>query len=226
MISGYPAGGRDGKQATEREVYGIEPDELPDDFHRLEETKMSNAKNSDNPKSVKRLVMKDKRGLEILDEVMDDDVDYLAFGTQITDHLGHLFFKGVKPEDDRDLLDLDEEERDFATSRHCRGGYSAVDELIQAVIDKYDPSYIWAIGDHGFLRHDDGHSMRTALIEYRKDEDPDLSDAGCITDLRSIIRDRLDLPWIRESYSGETDTEVTEEEMEQVEDKLEELGYL
>lgn len=221
MVSGYPAGGRDGNEATEREVYGIEPDDLPSDFHRLEETQMSKS-GTENPKSVASLINKDMRGVEVLDELHDDE-EVLFFGTQLTDHVGHFFFE----KKDEDVEDLPDSEKDFAMSNSARAAYSAVDDLIQHFIDKYDPDYLWAIGDHGFMRHQSNHSMHTALIEYSRNNEPGLSMVDNISEFRAMVTRRLDIDQVSEQYDGQdTDTDVTEEEMEQVTEKLEDLGYM
>lgn len=231
MISGFPAGGRDGKGLTEREVYGLSPDDAPDDFHRMESTRMSHSDDAEYAKTLNNCFKKDRRGLEIFDGLLEGDEDVLMFGTKIADTVGHYFFENIQRglDEDTELLDLPREERDFATSGAARIGYAAVDYLIEGLIEEYDPEYLWAIGDHGFDRYQENghHAMPTAYLEYARDEKPAIGDATCITDLRDQMIRRLGLTRQTECFDGEeTDTEVTQEEIDQVTQQLEDLGYM
>lgn len=213
MIGGFPGGGKE--EIKENELYGLEPDQIPDGYLAVKDKKVSGE--TDSAVSIAKA---ESRKVNIFDEIVANsghDEDVLFYGTQMTDKAAHRFHlkKNGRGEGDYDYW------KSSVGTMTC----TKSDDIIEHMIEKYDPDRLVAISDHGIMRWEDNHSMRAMVMEYCKDGEIDLSEMESILDFRTHIQKLLGIPRRRETFK-ESDAEMTDEEREQVTERLEDMGYL
>lgn len=219
MVSGFPSGTDEGIE--ESELWGVGEEMFPDSYAEIQDHWI--AKHG----TAKGMLDAEDKKLDIMKSLVDatGEPDVLFYGTQLPDKMAH------------EVTDYDEDqEQDVATKPMMKLAYEKMDTVLGRVIDEYDPALVIGISDHGFQRHFGGHSMRSTIFEYVREDVPEMEPGDTfdgidsIVDFRDYFTDRLGIDQQRKGVQfqgddGEVD-QITEEEKEAAKEQLSDMGYL
>lgn len=219
MVSGFPSGTGD-SEVAESEVWGLEIDDLRDDWGDLKDDAV---RYEQTDRSAMRFMeAEDERWKSMRHTISETgiDADVVCYGTQFVDRLGHHF-----------------EGPDYDGKLHnealIRLAYEKVDHHIERAITEFGADVVVGISDHGFDIEANNHSMHPVAFEYTTDDElqvDSFEEMDDITDFRDYWCELLGIERCgkHERYTSSRDEveEFTDEEMDAMEDKLSELGYM
>lgn len=153
----------------------------------------------------------EERRLDIFEDMFEDDVDIAAYGTTFADKMGHI--NGIA------LQELDiEDDVVHDTEAYTRRTYRFIDAMLGRLIDATNPDDVVIISDHGFTGL--SHSVRGYYLNTAGEE------LDSIFDFAPFITEHFVVPYDASEYGEVEASSLTDEEKEDIEQRLKDLGYI